>query len=162
VKRESDSSGGALLLRARGCPGPWKELVEAIVRPEIDEADENIGKIGLGLDVVQLAGRRQGAHGPEHGLSPRRTCTLFKVARSALGYQGMQGTKDATVIARMRERSAQYSRYRAAAIAASASFSDATATVCPGRAYRLWRASYRAAARPRDRKRRAGRTGMVL
>jgi hypothetical protein len=55
VKRESDSSGGALLLLARGCPGPWKELVEAIVRPEIDEADENIGKIGLGLDVVQFA-----------------------------------------------------------------------------------------------------------
>jgi hypothetical protein len=56
VERESDSSGGALLLLARGCPGPWKELVEAIVRPEIDEADENIGKIGLGLDVVQFAG----------------------------------------------------------------------------------------------------------
>ena len=54
MKRESDSSGGALLLLARGCPGPWKELVEAIVRPEIDEADENIGKIGLGLDVVQF------------------------------------------------------------------------------------------------------------
>ena len=44
---------------ARGCPGPWKELVEAIVRPEIDEADENIGKIGLGLDVVQFAGLYQ-------------------------------------------------------------------------------------------------------
>jgi hypothetical protein len=36
-----------------------KELVEAIVRPEIDEADENIGKIGLGLDVVQFAGLYQ-------------------------------------------------------------------------------------------------------
>ena len=59
MKRESDSSGGALLLLARGCPGPWKELVEAIVRPEIDEADENIGKIGLGLDVVQFAGLYQ-------------------------------------------------------------------------------------------------------
>ena len=30
MKRESDSSGGALLLLARGCPGPWKELVEAM------------------------------------------------------------------------------------------------------------------------------------
>jgi len=59
VKRESDSSGGALLLLARGRLGPWKEFVEAIVRPEIDEADENIGKIGLGLDVVQFAGLYQ-------------------------------------------------------------------------------------------------------
>src|SRR5262249_3166254 len=31
----------------------------AIVRPEIDEADENLGKIGLGLDVVQFAGLYQ-------------------------------------------------------------------------------------------------------
>jgi hypothetical protein len=30
VERESDSSGGALLLLARGCPDPWKELVEGI------------------------------------------------------------------------------------------------------------------------------------
>jgi len=52
-------SGGAPLLLAHGCPGPWKELVEAIVRPEIDEADENIGKIGLGLDVVKFAGLYQ-------------------------------------------------------------------------------------------------------
>ena len=36
-----------------------RELVEAIVRPEIDEADENIGKIGLGLDVVKFAGPYQ-------------------------------------------------------------------------------------------------------
>jgi hypothetical protein len=46
-------------LLARRCPGPWEELVEAIVRPEIDEADENIGKVGLGLDVVQFAGLYQ-------------------------------------------------------------------------------------------------------
>ena len=59
MKRESVSSGGALLVLVRGCPGPWKELVEAIVRPEIDEADENIGKIGLGLDVIQFAGLYQ-------------------------------------------------------------------------------------------------------
>jgi hypothetical protein len=52
VKRDIESSCGALL----GCdrPGPWQELVEAIIRPEIDEADEDIGEIGLGLDSVEL------------------------------------------------------------------------------------------------------------
>jgi hypothetical protein len=39
VKRENDP-GGALLLLARGSPSR-QEFVAAIVRPEIDEADEN-------------------------------------------------------------------------------------------------------------------------
>jgi hypothetical protein len=54
VKRENDS-GGALLLLAHGGPSPGKELVQAIVRPKIDEADENVGEIGLGLYAVQFA-----------------------------------------------------------------------------------------------------------
>jgi putative transposase len=41
----------------------------------------------------------------------RRACTLFSVARSALGYHGRKAAKDATVIERMRELSAQYPRY---------------------------------------------------
>ena len=41
---------------ARGSPSPRQEFVAAIVRPEIDEADENIGQIGLGLDAVQFTG----------------------------------------------------------------------------------------------------------
>ena len=45
MKRENDS-GGALLLPACGSPSPRQEFVQAIVRPEIDEADENIGQIG--------------------------------------------------------------------------------------------------------------------
>ena len=44
VKRENDS-GGALLLLARGSPSSRQEFVAAIVRPEIDEADENIGQM---------------------------------------------------------------------------------------------------------------------
>ena len=48
-------SGGALLLLAHGGPSPGKELVQAIVRPKIDEADENVGEIGLGLYAVQFA-----------------------------------------------------------------------------------------------------------
>jgi hypothetical protein len=54
MKRENDS-GCALLLLARGAPSPGKEFVQAIVRPKVDEADENIGEIGLGLYAVQFA-----------------------------------------------------------------------------------------------------------
>ena len=36
-----------------------EEFVAAIVWPEIDEADENIGQIGLGLDAVQFTGLYQ-------------------------------------------------------------------------------------------------------
>jgi putative transposase len=51
------------------------------------------------------------AYGRERGLSARRACTLFKVARSALSYASRMPTKDAPAIARMRELSAQYPRY---------------------------------------------------
>jgi hypothetical protein len=46
-------------LLARGSPSSRQEFVAAIVRPEIDEADENIGQIGLGLDAVQFTGLYQ-------------------------------------------------------------------------------------------------------
>jgi putative transposase len=55
--------------------------------------------------------RRQVAYGRERGLSPRRACALFSVARSALSYARRMPEKDAPVIARMRELSAQYPRY---------------------------------------------------
>jgi hypothetical protein len=35
------------------------------------------------------------AYGRERGLSARRACTLFSVARSALSYQGRKAAKDA-------------------------------------------------------------------
>ena len=57
------------------------------------------------------ARRRQVAYGRERGLSARRACTLFSVARSALGYQRRKVAEDAPVIERMRELSAQYPRY---------------------------------------------------
>ena len=57
------------------------------------------------------ARRRQVAYGRERGLSVRRACTLFSVARSALRYQGRKTVKDAGVIERMQELSAQYPRY---------------------------------------------------
>ena len=70
------------------------------------------------------ARRRQVAYAPGRGLSQRRACTLFSVARSALGYRAARRR-------RMRPcsrgwRSCRRS-IRATAIAASASFSAATA-----------------------------------
>jgi putative transposase len=51
------------------------------------------------------------AYGRERGLSARRACTLFKVARSALNCESRMAAKDAPAVARMRELSAQYPRY---------------------------------------------------
>jgi putative transposase len=57
------------------------------------------------------ARRQQVAYGRELGLSARRACTLFSVARSTLKYRSRKATKDAPVVARMTELSAQYPRY---------------------------------------------------
>ena len=57
------------------------------------------------------ARRRQVAYGRERGLSARRACTLFSVARSALEYRSRKAAKDAPVVTRMKELSAQYPRY---------------------------------------------------
>ena len=53
------------------------------------------------------ARRRQVAYSRERGLS----ALLFKVARSALSYQGRKPPRDAAVVERMRALSAQYPRY---------------------------------------------------
>ena len=57
------------------------------------------------------ARRQQVAYSRERGLSARRACTLFSVARSALEYRSRKGAKDAPVVTRMKELSAQYPRY---------------------------------------------------
>jgi hypothetical protein len=44
-------------------------------------------------------------YGRERGLSARRACTLFKVARSALSYRSRKAVKDAPVIKLMRSLS---------------------------------------------------------
>ena len=64
---ESDLRGAVLLL-AHGGPGPWKEFVEAIVGPEIDQAGEDIGKPSLGIDAGQFGGfDERGEDGPIFG-----------------------------------------------------------------------------------------------
>ena len=57
------------------------------------------------------ARRQQVAYGRGRGLSARRACTLFSVARSALEYRNRKAAKDAPVVTRMKELSAQYPRY---------------------------------------------------
>jgi len=99
------------------------------------------------------ARRRQVAYGRERGLSARRACTLFSVARSALRYQSRMARKDAAVIERMRELSAQYPRYGYRRIRIFLGRDGHRMSV--GRAYRLWRAARLQVPRKRPRKRTA-------
>ena len=97
------------------------------------------------------ARRRQVAYGRERGLSVRRACTPFSVARSALRYQGRKTVKDAGVIERMQELSAQYPRYGYRRIRIFLGRDGHRMSV--GRAYRLWRAAGLQLPRKRPRKR---------
>jgi len=97
------------------------------------------------------ARRRQVAYGRERGLSARRACTLFCVARSALSYRSRKSAKDAAVVERMKELSAQYPRcgYRRIRIFLGRDGHQ----MSMGRAYRLWRAASLQLPRKRPRKR---------
>ena len=97
------------------------------------------------------ARRQQVAYGRELGLSARRACTLFSVARSTLKYRSRKARKDAPVVERMTELSAQYPRYGYRRIRI---FLDRDGHVMsPGRAHRLWRTARLQVPRKRPRKR---------
>jgi putative transposase len=91
------------------------------------------------------------AYGRERGLSARRACTLFSVARSALNYRSRMAAKDAPVIARMRELSAQYPRYGYRRIRIFLGRDGQRMGVA--RAQRLWQAAGLQVPRKRPRKR---------
>lgn len=57
------------------------------------------------------ARRQQVAYGVKRGLSQRRACTLFSVARSGLTYRSRMDTKDLPVIEAMRRLSSRYPRF---------------------------------------------------
>ena len=97
------------------------------------------------------ARRRQVAYSRERGLSLRRACTLFSVARSALDYQSRKATRDAPVIERMKALAAQYPRfgYRRIGIFLGRDGYE----MSPGRAYRLWQTAGLQVPRKRPRKR---------
>ena len=100
------------------------------------------------------ARRRQVGYGRERGLSARRACTLFSVARSALSYRSRKAAKDAAVVERMKELSTQYPRcgYRRIRV-----FLDRDGhRMSPGRAHRLWQVAGLQVPRKRPRKRVAG------
>ena len=97
------------------------------------------------------ARRQQVAYGRERGLSARRACTLFSVARSTLNYRSRKAAKDAPVVERMTELSAQYPRYGYRRIRI---FLDRDGhAMSPGRAHRLWRTARLQVPRKRPRKR---------
>jgi len=97
------------------------------------------------------ARRRQVAYGRERGLSARRACTLFSVARSAIGYRSRKVATDAAAIDRMRELSAQYPRYGYRRIRIFLGRDGHRMSA--GRAYRLWRTACLQLPRKRPRRR---------
>ena len=102
--------------------------------------------------MVSVPARRgQVVYATGRGLSQRRACTLVQVGRSALQYRSRKAVKNAAVIARMQELSAQYPRfgYRRVRIFLGR---DGFA-MSPGRAHRLWRVAKLQVPRKRPRKR---------
>ncbi len=97
------------------------------------------------------ARREQVAYAKVRGLSVRRACTLVRVARSALGYRSKKAAKDAPVIVRMKELSAQYPRYGYRRVRIFLGRDGHR--MGPGRAHRLWRAAGLQLPRRRPRKR---------
>lgn len=97
------------------------------------------------------ARRKRVAYGREHGLSARRACTLFSVARSALCYESRKASKDAAAIERMQALSAQYPRYGYRRIRIFLGRDGHR--MSPGRTYRLWRAAGLQVPRKRPRRR---------
>jgi putative transposase len=98
--------------------------------------------------------REQVAYAVRRGLSQRRSCTLLKVSRSALGYRPAKVLKDAAVLARMTELGRRYPRsgYRSIRIY----LEREGHTMSWGRCYRLWRLARLQVPRRRPRKRIAG------
>jgi len=102
--------------------------------------------------MVSVPARRsQVAYAAAKGLSQRRACTLIGVGRSALRYRSRRAAKDAPVLARMAELSAQHPRYGYRRIAI---FLDRDGhKMSFGRAHRLWRQAKLQVPRKRPRKR---------
>jgi len=95
--------------------------------------------------------REQVAYAQRRGLSQRRSCTLLKVARSALDYRSAKSVRDAPVVSRMAALSAQYPRYGYRRIRIFLGRDGHVMSA--GRAYRLWRRARLQVPRKRPRKR---------
>lgn len=102
--------------------------------------------------MVSACGRKlQVAFARRRGLSARRACRLFGVARSTLGYRSALAAKDAPVIAAMRELSGQYPRFGYRRIRVFLGRQGHTMSF--DRAHRLWRQAGLQVPRKRPRRR---------
>ena len=102
--------------------------------------------------MVSVPARRAAvAYATGKDLSQRRACTLLGVGRSALHYCSRKLTKDAPVLTRMAELSAQYPRYGYRRIAIFLGRDGHAMSF--GRAHRLWRQARLQVPRKRPRKR---------
>jgi putative transposase len=95
--------------------------------------------------------RRQVAYAHSRGLSLRKACRLFRVARSGLGYDSKRELRDKPVRGAMRQLAARYPRYGYRRVRIFLA-RDGHA-MSPGRAHRLWRAEGLQVPRKRPRRR---------
>lgn len=103
--------------------------------------------------VSASARRRQVAYATVRGLSQRRACALFSVARSGLDYESRMVSKDGPVLSAMVLLSAQYPRYGYRRI--QVFLERQGHRMSADRAWRLWRKAGLQVPRKRPRRRLA-------
>jgi putative transposase len=101
--------------------------------------------------VSAPARRQQAAFALRRGVSQRKACALFSLARSALSYESRMKLRDAPLVALMVALAAQYPRYGYRRIAV---FMEREGhKMGPDKAYHLWCAAGLQVPRKRPRKR---------
>lgn len=101
--------------------------------------------------VSASARRRQVEYARKRGLSLRKACAIFRVARSSWRYESKMKEKDAPARAEMKKLAAQYPRYGYRRIRIF--MGRAGHTMGPCRAHRLWRTESLQVPRKRPRRR---------
>jgi putative transposase len=101
--------------------------------------------------VSASARRRQVEYACKRGLSLRRACSVFRVARSSWRYESKKAKKDAPARTAMRVLSSQYPRYGYRRIRIF--LARAGHAMSPCRAHRLWRTEGLQVPRKRARRR---------
>jgi putative transposase len=95
--------------------------------------------------------RRQAVYAHGRGMSLRKACRLFSIARSGLGYESKLAERDKPVVGKMRELAARYPRYGYRRIRIF--LARQGHAMSPGRAHRLWRSHRLQVPRKRPRRR---------
>lgn len=101
--------------------------------------------------VTARVRRRQVVYAHGRGLSVRKACRLFSVARSGLDYTSKLKARDAPVRETMRELALRYPRYGYRRIRIF--LGRAGHAMSPGRAHRIWRAEALQVPKKRPRRR---------